>query len=153
MTPKVGDSGIKVIVDLADWFNRVLTFSTYSKTRYSFPLLRKASFNSTILSCLRVRSILSSRSVVSLTSSFSVWRSNPEEIRITCRDKDYDELWQKDRRKKSLLPSLSLNFLMATISLVSCNENTNQWQKITQHRQAPNDKAGNVIWRGHKHKR
>ncbi len=48
-----------------------LTFSMYSNTRYSFPRCRNASFSSTMFSCFSVRSIFSSRMVVSFTSSFS----------------------------------------------------------------------------------
>lgn len=57
-----------------------LTFSTYSKTKYNFPLLLKASFSSTIFSCFNVRSILSSRKVVSLTSSFSRVQSKQNQL-------------------------------------------------------------------------
>lgn len=142
-----GESNTRVSAGIGLW--RKPTFSTYSKTRYSFPLRRKASFSSTIFSCLSVRSILSSRRVVSLTSSFSAWRWDRQEMRITLschvvidmgcsrpvEIKDEDSLHYNrnhkcslmrpaHRERRALLPSLSLNFLMATISLVSCSKNT-----------------------------
>lgn len=64
-----------------------LTFSTYSKTKYNFPLLLKASFSSTMFSCFKVRSILSSRKVVSLTSSFSGVQSKSDRVKLTKKTK------------------------------------------------------------------
>ena len=50
--------------------------STYSNTRYSLPFLRKASRSVTMLSCLSIRKILTSRNVVLRTISSSGHRVN-----------------------------------------------------------------------------
>lgn len=145
-----GESNTRVSAGIGLW--RKPTFSTYSKTRYSFPLRRKASFSSTIFSCLSVRSILSSRRVVSLTSSFSAWRWDRQEMRITLschividmgclhynRNHKCSLMRPAHRERRALLPSLSLNFLMATTSLVSCRNTeinpviaSRQWKNTT----------------------
>ena len=84
--------------------NRFL--SIYSKTKYSFPLRLNASLSCTMFGALAAVSSLSiftSRIVVLRTIS-----SSADEDRSAC-----------DRRADCLSPSLSLNFLIATISRVS----------------------------------
>lgn len=70
-----------------------------------------------MLSCFRVRSIFSSRRVVSLTSSFSVKERERDDVIIPPFP-----LAPPPSSPFPHSPSLSLNFLMATSSLVSCKD-------------------------------